>query len=210
MTAIEPVVLAGGRSRRFGDADKALATVGGTPMLARVARTVAAATGRPPAIAVATDEDRRRYADALDDAGVQAAFVRDDPTLEGPVAGIASAAEEAIAEWLLLCACDLPLVSEGVVDWLGDHRSGDAEAVVPAVEGRVQPLCGLYRRSALRAAVDAVAAGERNSVRALLDRLDAHRPDAADAPAGVRAADALANVNTREQLRRARAVVDGE
>jgi len=204
VTAIDPIVLAGGRSARFGDADKALATVGGTPMLVRAVRTVAAATGRRPIVAVATAEGQRAYADALDDAGVDAAFVRDDPALAGPVAGIASAVSETSAEWLLICACDLPLVTEDVIDWLGDDRMDDVDAVVPAVDGKLQPLCGVYRRTALRRAVDAVAAGERNSVRALLDRLDVHRPDAAAAPEGVRAADALANVNTREQLRRAR------
>jgi molybdopterin-guanine dinucleotide biosynthesis protein A len=208
------VVLAGGRSTRFGDADKALATFGGRPLVARAVDAVAAATDGPPLLSVATDEQAERLADALGDRPVEP--IRDDPALSGPLAGLAAAVAATDAPWLFACACDMPLVSPESIEALRDRlpatesdteRGTDAEpvaadrgdrvdAVVPVVDGYDQPLHALYRRSALDRALGDLAAGD--ALMALLDGVVVERvvAEAVDAPLVA----ATTNVNTRAEL----------
>ncbi|WP_135364000.1 molybdenum cofactor guanylyltransferase [Halosimplex halophilum] len=197
---VRGVVLAGGRSTRFGDADKALATYEGRPLVARAADAVAAATEGPPLLSVATDEQADRLRDALGDRPVEP--VRDDPSLSGPLAGLAAAAAATDAPWLFACACDMPLVSPGSIDALRARlaeaaASGDrADAVVPVVDGYDQPLHALYRRSTLAGALADRSPGD--ALMGLLDGLAVERvaADAVDAPL----AEATTNVNTRAEL----------
>ncbi|QPV63575.1 molybdenum cofactor guanylyltransferase [Halosimplex litoreum] len=201
---VRGVVLAGGRSTRFGDADKAVATLEGRPLVARVVDAVAETTERPPILSVATDEQGERLANALGDRAVEP--VRDDPSLSGPLAGVAAAAAATDAPWLFVCGCDMPLVSPASVGALrarlaasADDRAGergDADAVVPVVDGYDQPLHALYRRGAVD---DALA--DRSSTDALLTVLDGLAVErvAADAVAAP-LAEATTNVNTRADL----------
>jgi molybdopterin-guanine dinucleotide biosynthesis protein A len=117
---VRGVVLAGGESRRFGDGSKALATLDGDPLIARVARAVREATGAPPTVAVRGPAGRRTLSTVLPDA----TFVEDAPGFEGPLAGVAGAARATTAPWLFVCGCDMPLLSAPAVEWLADHADG--------------------------------------------------------------------------------------
>jgi molybdopterin-guanine dinucleotide biosynthesis protein A len=199
-SATRGVVLAGGRSRRFGDEPKALATLDGDPLVRRVARTLRTATGQPPAVAA---RDRREtLAPALDDP----LFVADAPGFEGPLAGVVGAARATASPWLFVCACDMPLVSPAAVEWLAARADG-TDAVVVVDDGTVQPVHALYRREAVvRVARD--LPGDAG-VRALVDALDDVRrvPVAAGDEAGL--ASSLTNVNTAAELRALRSRTDG-
>ncbi|GAA0659058.1 molybdenum cofactor guanylyltransferase [Salarchaeum japonicum] len=189
------VVLAGGDSTRFGDADKALAAVAGTPMVRRVFDALADATGTPPAVAAGSSPPDA-YRRVLPD-GVR--FVPDDDDYAGPLAGLAAAAAGLDADWLFAAATDLPRLDAPAVRWLAAERTPDCDAVVPvAPDGVQQPLCAWYRRRAVLDALTNVAgtAGPR----ALLDRLAVRRVTQADAPPAVSLADALTNVNTRDEF----------
>ncbi|QLH77744.1 molybdenum cofactor guanylyltransferase [Halosimplex rubrum] len=203
---VRGVVLAGGRSTRFGDADKALATFEGRPLVVRAVDAVAAATEGPPLLSVATDAQAERLGDVLGDRPVEP--VRDDPSLSGPLAGLSAAVAATGAPWLFACACDMPLVSPESVEALraritesgapapGDTRGERVDAVVPVVDGCDQPLHALYRRAALDDALGDLAAGD--ALMGLLDELSVERvaADAVDAPL----AEATTNVNTRGDL----------
>jgi molybdopterin-guanine dinucleotide biosynthesis protein A len=130
------VVLAGGESRRFGQA-KALATLRGAPMASWGVRALRAAG---LAVGVVSDEE-----------GVEAALsVATRPDLEaglGPIGGLWTAlqwAQERGDDGVLLLGCDMPLVSEAilrtVLGW-----SAKAAAVVPMGSEGPEPLCALYR-----------------------------------------------------------------
>ncbi|MCC6621913.1 MAG: molybdenum cofactor guanylyltransferase [Deltaproteobacteria bacterium] len=137
------VILAGGRSSRFGR-DKARVEVRGTPSLARV------------------------RAAAQQAVGAERVVVHDEPA-GGPLGAIL----ESFGRWpgrdLIVLACDVPLIDAETIRVLAAPLD-DGDARVARVEGRAQPLAAHYRTSAevpLRAAWDA---GERSIVRAL-DRL---------------------------------------
>ena len=130
------VILAGGRSRRFGQ-PKAFAALCGSPMASWGVRALQEA-GLP--VGVISDEE-----------GVEAALgVPARPDLEaglGPIGGLWTGlqwARERGDEGVLLLGCDMPLVSEAllraVLGW-----SDNAPAVVPVGSEGPEPLCALYR-----------------------------------------------------------------
>lgn len=138
------LVLAGGLSRRWGS-DKARLELDGGTLPERAVRRLAAAV---PEVAVA---DRGRGLLA----GVPS--LADGPGA-GPAAGILGGAAAYPERPLLALACDLPGVNEALLAALLE-RAGDGDWIVPRWQGRLEPLCALYRPAALAALAGAVAAG---------------------------------------------------
>jgi len=194
-------VLAGGGSTRFAGGDKALATVGGEPIVTRVAAALRRATGRAPVVAVRSKGQRRSYRAVLPP---DVEFVRDAAGFAGPLAGVVGAAGATTRPRLFVCACDMPLVSSAAVRWLLsrlDDEGADAVAVrLP--DGTVEPLHAAYRRAAVLAARDRLAPDD--GPRALVDALDARTVRLDDAPPDVPLSTSLSNVNTRADLAAAR------
>jgi molybdopterin-guanine dinucleotide biosynthesis protein A len=205
------VVLAGGRSSRFGDADanKAVASLGGRTLLGRVVDSLADATDRSPVVAVRTAAQRETYAAALSDRSV--AFARDDAGFDGPLAGVYGAADAVDAPWLFCCGCDMPLLSPAVVRWLVEAlrdrvraRSGASDASPAALavchpDGTPEPLHALYRTSAVERVRNRLPSSA--GPRALLESLEPVVTVPVDAaPAGLPVEESTTNVNTRDEL----------
>ncbi|SCG50513.1 molybdenum cofactor guanylyltransferase [Micromonospora inositola] len=149
MTAYAAVVLAGGAARRMGGVDKSALPVGGRPMRDRVLAAVADAE---PLILVGP-------AGPVPE-GVR--VTREDPPGGGPVAATAAglALLDPDTATVALLAADLPLLTAGAVDDLLRQLDGstvDGACYVDG-DGRRQQLCGVWRVTALRAALDRVAA----------------------------------------------------
>jgi molybdenum cofactor guanylyltransferase len=132
-------VLAGGSSRRFGR-DKALAEVGGRPLAVGVAAALRDA-GATEVLAVGGDEAALR--------ALGLTWVADRWPGEGPLGGVVTglaAAREALA---VVAACDLAVLESSVVAWIvAAALRRRADALVPVVEGRRQPLLAAYRTEA--------------------------------------------------------------
>lgn len=129
-------VLAGGKSSRMGS-DKALLELDGVPMIAR-----ATATLRAVFSAVVIASDRRAEYEFLD-----APILPDVLKNCGPLGGIHAALLLTKAEQLFVLATDMPFVSPEVIRHI--VANADSHATIPMLEGRVQPLCALYKRSCL-------------------------------------------------------------
>ncbi|AKH97693.1 molybdenum cofactor guanylyltransferase [Halanaeroarchaeum sulfurireducens] len=139
------VVLAGGFSTRFGDADKAVADVAGEPMIRRVVSTVAPLVD-DIVVNVRTDQ-RRSIETALADLDVQYGFAFDDVPDRGPLAGMVVGLERSAAEYTLVVACDMPFVDRKFVETLFERANG-TEAAIPVERGEdgewLQPLQAVY------------------------------------------------------------------
>lgn len=142
----DAVVLAGGAARRLGGASKPDVLLAGRRL---IDRTLDATRGAREVVVVGPAE--------VAPPGVR--VTREDPPGTGPVAGLAAglAALPDAAPFVLVLACDLPRVA-GAVDALLGASEGDG-AVLVDVGGHRQPLAAVYRRAALAAALDDVAAG---------------------------------------------------
>ena len=166
-------VLAGGRGRRMGE-PKALAELGGGPLIARP--LAAAAAAGLDAVVVAKEET------ALPELGVPVWHEPAEPV--HPLLGIVTALERA-GEPVVMVACDMPFVPAALLARLA---AGPEAAVT--VDGRLEPFPARYEPAALpalRAALEASA-----SLRATLAALD---------PATVEWDGAqVASVNTPDEL----------
>lgn len=162
--ALTAVVLAGGRSRRFGAADKLLAPLADRSLIAHAVETVRGISDAEPVVATRDRAHERSLADAVE-GGVR--FVRDDGAFAGPLAGIAAAHSVVETPRLFVCGGDMPRISTAAVSTL---RARAGAAVVPVVDGRVEPLHAIYGREPLAAALRRVPSD--SGPRALLETLE--------------------------------------
>ena len=139
--------------------------------------------------------------------GVRA--VGDDRPGQGPLAGMEAGLAAARFPLVFVAAGDMPFLNPELVDHLlGVVHDRDAVAAVPDDGGRLHPLCAAYSREVLPRLRIALDGGVR-AARAFLRGLDgvAYVPAAELRPFG----DPdllLMNVNSPEDLARARSVVD--
>ncbi|MFN0093257.1 MAG: molybdenum cofactor guanylyltransferase [Dehalococcoidia bacterium] len=170
-TGMSGVVLAGGKSTRFGS-DKASALLRGRPML----DWVVAAVGEVCDEVVVVHAPGQR----LPTIAASVRLAVDDVPGEGPLAGLIAGFRTATAPVCFLTSCDVPLVRPALIAAVGGALArSDATAVAPMTEGRLQPLLGAYLRlKTLEAAEALFAVGER-SLQAVLRRVGARAlPDA--------------------------------
>lgn len=184
------LVLAGGRSLRFGS-DKASARYEGHSLLSRVVAVVAAAVSdvRVAARADQLEDDTRRRHRLIPDR------LRD----VGPAAGILAAHEaEPGAAWLVV-ACDMPRLDTATLARLIAARDPAREATAFRApgDGLPEPLCAIYEPATLARFRRQVEQGGNSSARAWLAAADTRLVEPPDA--GV-----LANVNSPEELDRLR------
>lgn len=153
-------ILAGGQSSRFGS-DKALATLLGEPLLARLITAVTPVASRITVVA----ERPGKY----DFLGVRT--IGDIWPGKGPLGGLATALDDLSEPWLLLLSCDLVVVRPRWVRLLQQHCTPNVQAV--AFRHRVwEPLLALYS-SQLGHIVKAHLQSGNSSLRGLLDQIPA-------------------------------------
>lgn len=190
--AVDAVVLAGGRSERFGS-DKASALLAGRPLLAWVVEAIAGACDGIIVVR-ATGQVLPALAD-----GVRVTVVEDRHPGMGPLAGMIAGFEASRAELCLVVTCDAPLIAGAVADVLVNALD-DKDAAVPLIAGRAQPLLAVYRReTALPVLVGAMEAGTL-SVNAATRDVRTVRPVEEDFAVADPAMLSFRNCNTREEL----------
>jgi molybdopterin-guanine dinucleotide biosynthesis protein A len=187
------LVLAGGSSRRMGQ-DKAALALHGRPQLDWAYDTLARHCQRVFVSIRADQQDDpvRRGRPVIVD--VQGGA--------GPIAGIAAAqAAHPDNAWLVL-ACDLPFVDDAAIGHLISRRDGrPVVAYASSHDGLPEPLCAIYEPASREGVLSALASG-RNCPRKFIVSTGVallEQPDPA----------ALDNVNTPEELQRARGHLGG-
>jgi molybdopterin-guanine dinucleotide biosynthesis protein A len=174
---VSAVVLAGGRSSRFG-ASKLEAEIEGVTLLELVIRAVAAVASE---IVVSLSADISVPDPALGavPGNPVIRFVRDREAYGGPLVGLATALEAASGTRAIVVAGDMPRLHSAVLQAMLDaldpatNPSGrpSPAAIVLASDGEARPLpVALTVRAARRAVDETLGAGER-SLRAMLARL---------------------------------------
>lgn len=158
--AVHGFVLAGGRSSRMGQ-DKALLRIDDRPLLQALAQRVAEACGGVTIIGAP---------ELYGELGFET--VPDLQPGNGPLGGIEAALDLGRADWNVVVACDMPNLTADLLGRLvAAARETTADCVVAvSPEGRLEPLCAVYRRSCLRTVRRALALGMRR-VSMVLDEL---------------------------------------
>ena len=184
------LVLAGGRSRRFG-AEKATAVWEGAPLVGWAARALLQGCGRV-AVNAPEGSGAAEFARAhgLD-------LLPDPPALpDGPLAGVLAGLawlERGAGDVLVTAPCDAPRLPGDLAARLIAGLEGGAPAAYARSPARAHPLCAAWRPDAAPALARALAGGDHPPVRRVLEALGA-------APVDFPHDAAFANVNTPDDL----------
>lgn len=135
----DAVVLAGGKARRLGGADKPMVSVGGVSLLDRAIQACAGA-GRTIVVGPRRATVRPVH------------HVREQPVHAGPLAALAEGVRWVRAPFVVVLAADLPFVRREMVTelLLQTAGSGVEGAVMLETQGRDNPLFAAYRTEAVR------------------------------------------------------------
>lgn len=167
MTDRDGVVLAGGFARRFGDADKTLATLDGEALVSHAVDALRPAVDT--VVVSCREAQRAAFAAVLGDVVFQP-----DPTPDaGPLAGLAAALAAVEADQVALATADMPCVPTGLYDALFDALAdSDHDAVLIRDGDVLEAAPGVYRTAALERAVAQRRAAGDPRLRSIFDALD--------------------------------------
>ena len=145
------VVLAGGRSTRFGNQDKAVVTLAGTPLIKRVVDRIAGVVDE--VVINCRQSQRDSITAALAESDPELQFAIDQTPDRGPMAGLARGLEITDATYTIAVGCDMPFIDPDFVEYLFDRiTEGYADAVVPRVDEWYQPTHAVYTTTPMYAA----------------------------------------------------------
>lgn len=160
---MEGFILVGGASSRMGR-DKARLILNGRSFVERIHEALHAVAARVNTVGAKSVDSSSTLPDVPD---VYIAW--------GALGGLHAALSACSAEWAVVVACDLPFVTGDLLMRL-KALSEDFDAVVPVQQdGRLQPLCALYRtRPCRERARELIEQGERRP-RALIEAVRARK-----------------------------------
>ena len=185
--AIPAAVLAGGASRRMGRWKAALPYGSGTLLefqtarLAQIFEEVFVVAKEPPAFAAGP-----------------AGILLDGAPDHAAIHGLVRAIEES-TDRVFVLGVDLPALPEALIREIARRGiASPAAAVVPRANGRLQPLAAVWRRAALPAAAENLAAGEL-ALHALVEAVGAEILEESEWRPLDPSGNAFVNLNTLEQ-----------
>jgi len=183
------LVLAGGRSRRFG-ADKALAELDGRSLFDAALGVLV-----PSCTRVAVSARLGPVADLASMHGVER--IADPPGApDGPLAGVLAGltwAKAAGADLMASAPCDTPFLPADMVTRLAEALEADDGLAFARAPDGVHPLCGLWRVRLIEPLGAMLADGAHPPVRATVERLGGRAVDFENATD-------FFNINTPEDL----------
>lgn len=190
------IVVAGGTGQRLGGVKKALLEVGGRPLIERVLEAT-----RPLGNEVVVVDNDASLAHLQ--------VVRIVPDLEpggGALAGLYSGMLAAGNPLSLAVGCDMPFLSSGLLRRLVE-LAPEHDVVIPVAEGQLHTLHAVYRRETCLGPIAQALARNTRRMTSFLGEVRVREVEEAE----LRDIDpdlrSLFNVNTPEDLARARAMV---
>ena len=193
--SIEGFILGGGANSRMGRR-KASLKLGGRSLV-KIARS---------ALSAIADDIRAVGERWSDDTGDGLEWIADVSAGEkSSLLGLTTALTYCKKPWAFVLACDMPFVTKALVERIASFYSSDKDVIVPVQpDGRLQPLCALYRRDVcLEKAAELLTAGNR-SLHSLINYLNTKRVDF-DEIADLDGSDLFfTNINTPEDFERAK------
>jgi molybdopterin-guanine dinucleotide biosynthesis protein A len=160
--SLSAIILAGGQSSRM-HRDKALIPLQGVPLLQQICQ-VALRCANPVYVVTSWPE---KYQDLLPEGCsiVQELSLPNATKSHGPLVGFAQGLTQVETDWVLLLACDLPLLQADVIqNWATNLENVPQEAIafLPHQSKGWEPLCGFWRRQCLPLLTDFINQGGRS------------------------------------------------
>lgn len=121
----------------------------------------------------------------------------------GPIGGIHAGLSSASGDWTAVAACDMPLLTWELYEYLLSYRTSFADAILPTLKGKYHPLAGLYRHRLLPLLEEAI----RNRDYKLLIPLQRSHLISVPLDSRPDLAAMLVNINTPEEYLRHTGIV---
>ncbi len=183
------VILAGGKSTRFGGVAKESILIEGQPILYRalsvlngIFSEIIIVSNLPGNLGKSTDH----------------AVITDQIEEAGPLGGIHAGLLKARNEGVFVFAGDMPFLDAALIREQIDFASRNhAKAVIPDLDGAIEPLHGIYMKSLADRIAEFITSGKSPSIRKLLSQIDVawFRPGSPET-----AKRAFANINSPGDL----------
>jgi len=132
------IILAGGRSRRFGS-NKALALLQDKPLIKHVADTISAIF--TDCLLVTNTPEKYSF--------LNIPMIRDRYQNMGPLAGIHAALLAISTPRAFIIACDMPYISAPLIRYLCSIDDQEYDVIIPWLKKGQEPLCGVYHKNSL-------------------------------------------------------------
>jgi len=187
---ITGVILAGGRSSRFGS-NKALALWRNKFLIQHVSDVLASVFND---ILLSTNSPDQYIF-------LKLPTVMDRYHNLGPLAGIHAALHHSRKSWIFAVGCDMPLITPELVTCLCSYAKDKFEAVIPWLESGPEPLCGLYHKTAL-AVIEQQLANGKAQMQELLKKLSVKKVKEAELQTVTGRILAFSNINQARDLER--------
>ena len=146
-------ILTGGKSERFGS-PKWRSKIKGKTVLDRVWDAC-------------KNFEHRNVVGKEKPANIDKPFICDKLEFEAPINGLYTALEHTKTDWLLLLACDLPLVDADLFEILWNAKDEKVDVIVPYSNNKHQVTCAFYHQRVLPLILSEIQAGNYNLVKLL-------------------------------------------
>ena len=192
------VILAGGRSTRFGSADKAVTPLAGIPLIRHVANVLESCVGL--VVINCRNDQKQAIGSALSGLEVPIQYAIDTEPDRGPLAGIARGLSEIETQPLtFVVACDMPFVEADVIDFLFE-RIGPADAAVPHLDNQwYQTTQAVFRTEPMLGASQDVLNSGGERIVETFDQLEVIRVPEEEIKS-VGSLQTFENINTQAEL----------
>ena len=91
----------------------------------------------------------------------------------GPLSGIHAALVHMTTPYLMVAACDTPLLTQDCIKWLLTSLCPEDDALIPMTNGKSHPTCGFYHKRILPIVQAQLSAGDYR-LRSLLNQIHTH------------------------------------
>jgi len=128
-------------------------------------------------------------------------MIGDIINFRGPMTGIFSALVCTDSPAVFVAACDMPFVSDGVIEIIKNSFKGQ-DAVIPVFQGSPQPLLGVYSTK-IKDQMEKRIRGKRRAMRDLLYGINVYYIQEQEVVKVDPEGRSFVNINTKEDLERA-------
>ena len=134
------IILSGGKNSRMNYKTKAFLKINGDTFINRILLAIADYEEK-----IISCNNFKAYKDFKN----EALLVSDSFKEIGPIGGIYSSLKKSSFSHALIVACDMPFLNKDILNYLGNYDFKE-DALIPVVNGKIEPLCGIYKKSSLK------------------------------------------------------------
>jgi len=98
-------------------------------------------------------------------------FISDELDFQSPINGIYSALNHSGSDWNFIISCDLPLMTNEIIQSIWRSGKHNADAIVPMVNDYFQPTCAFYHKRILDQILRRIETGDL-SIQGLLNSIN--------------------------------------